>query len=158
MKKQEPSFNIITFGKKADNFLISAQEGVIGTFLTTTPQYLQKGSIVFLHCRSLIWGIAKINSDYIYDEKIIWKDKVYPHRFRIEVLKMTTNPLSLVQEHYNDRFRESFGTGWAFKFIFAPKPLPASIGKDIYEDLSNREDASLEAVFSMLDKLAKKKR
>lgn len=158
MKFSVPSFNIITFGKKSDNFLISVEQGVIGTFLNTAPLYLQKDSIVFLHCRGLIWGTAKISSDYIRDENVIWRDKIYPHRFHIEILKMTANPLSLVQEHYNDRFRELFGAGWAFKFIFAPKPLPEDIGRDIYADLNKREDATPEEVFLKLEKLSKKKK
>lgn len=158
MSFNEPSYNIVTFGKKSDNFIISIERGIVGTFLNTVPQYLHKGSVVFLHCHSLIWGIARISSEYIHDEKIIWKDKVYPHRFYMEVLHLTNNPLSLVKEHYNDRLREEFGNGWAFKFIFAPKPLPESIGSDIYNNLMKRESASWDVVYLMLEKMGKTKR
>ena len=144
MKKDERNYNIITFGKRVDNLLISLENNVIGTFLRTAPEYIFNGATIFLHCRSLIWGKATISSDYYYDEVEIWSDKIYPHRFKIKDIRLTTEPLSLVGSGYNDKFRENHGAGWAYKFIFAPKPLPNEIAINIEHDLDSRFNCEYE--------------
>lgn len=146
-------YNIITFGKKTDNLLLSIERNVIGTFLRTAPDYITREATIFLHCRSLIWGKATVSSDYYFDEEKIWSDKVYPHRFKIKEIKLTSNPLSLIESGYNNKLRKVYGSGWAFSFIFAPKPLPIEVGEEIDIELNPRLVASFSEFSESIKKM-----
>lgn len=138
-------YNIITFGKKRKNLKKAIEYQTIGSFLTTVQDYLYKDSTIFLHCESKIWGTAKVNSNYFCDKTIIWDDKVYPHRFLISEIKLTDDPISLTNGIYNVELRSSFGVGWAYKFLFSPKPLPADIGEKIEKDFVSRRPIEVSA-------------
>lgn len=146
-------YNIITFGKKADNLLLAIERNVIGTFLRTAPEYIFRDATIYLHCRSLIWGKATIASEYFYDEQIIWNDKVYPHRFKIKDIRLTTEPISLVGSGYNNKLRKDYGSGWQYKFIFAPKMLPIEIGEEIERELTPKLNANFSEFSESIKKL-----
>lgn len=131
------SYNIVCFGKKRDNFRKAIVHGTIGSFLSTFPEHIKKGSTIFLYCESQILGQAKVSSDYFHDQTPIWEDKVYPHRFRIEQIQIFERPVSLVNGVYNQELRKRYGTGWAYKFIFSPKPLPEDVAKQISAELTS---------------------
>jgi len=135
-------FHIITFGKKPENLLKTLESKTIGSFLRTFESHVKKGSIAFLHCKSLIWGAAVISSDYFYDESPLWSDKMYPHRFKINQIYLVDEPIVLNNGHYNVALKELAGTGWAYSFIFSPKPLPAETGMQIYKDVVARREVN----------------
>jgi hypothetical protein len=121
------TFNIISFGKKENNLRTSVAYGVIGSALTTFKNNVVKDAQIFLHCKAMIWGCAKVSSDYFYSETELWEDKTYPHRFKISDIKLLDNPIPLSDGTINKAFKEQYGTGWAYKFIFTPKPVPKEI-------------------------------
>lgn len=137
------SYNIVTFGKKRENLNLAIKNATIGSFLSTFPDYILKGATIFLHCESQIWGSAKIHSEYFRNDSKIWEDKVYPHRFLISEIKLTDDPVRLTNGIYNTELRSAYGTGWAYKFLFSPKPLPIEIGKKIDQDLNSRKTVEI---------------
>ncbi len=156
--KLEAEFNIITFGKKLENFERTINTGIIGSALSTVDKHIQIGNIALLHWKGYIWGYASISSKYFFSEEPIWKDKLYPHRFCISNLFLTKEPFSLSNGIYNSELRKAHGTGWAYKFIFSPKPLPKNIGEDIYEKLKTltpleKNDFSINHLQEILDSL-----
>ena len=132
------TYNIITFGKKKENLKLAIENSIIGSYQSTFKEYMKSDSKIFLHCNSQIWGEARVSSDYFYDEAWLWEDKQYPHRFRIDDIRLVSKPVVLTNGVYNTEFRENFGTSWAYKFIFSPKPLPETIAKKIETELSNQ--------------------
>ena len=40
-------------------------------------------------------AICKVVSDYYYDDTKIWKDGIYPHRVKIEPVKIPNNPIDI---------------------------------------------------------------
>lgn len=127
--------NIITFGKNKENFELAIRACTIGSFLGTFKDHLRKGSNVFLHCDGQILAVAKVSSDYFFSNQKIWEDKVYPHRFRISDIVMLKTPIKLVNGIYNVELRKRYGTGWAYKFLFSPKPLPEDISNQILSEI-----------------------
>lgn len=122
-------FNIISFGKRKENLVRSLETMTIGSNLSTFRESVKQGATVFLHCEAKIWGIAKVTGPYFFSEAPIWSDKTYPHRFKIELLKLLSDPVELSDGVINTEFRKSFGSGWAYRFIFSPKPVPNEIAK-----------------------------
>lgn len=128
-------YHIVSFGKKVENLKIALNHRLIGSNYSTIQKYLNPGSTVFLHCIGQIWGTAKVTSPYRYSETEIWKDRVYPHRFSFEVDLLAAEPIELCDGIINVEFRKRFGTGWAYKFIFSPKPIPADLAQMILAQL-----------------------
>ncbi|MCC6278727.1 MAG: hypothetical protein IT289_12495 [Oligoflexia bacterium] len=123
------SFNIVSFGKRKENLLLAVQTKTIGSTLTTFKNLIKPGSVVFLHCVGMIWATAKVESEYFYSEEEIWSDKKYPHRFKITITKFVKAPVLLSDGNINTKIREQYGRGWAYRFIFSPKPLPLDIAQ-----------------------------
>jgi hypothetical protein len=136
------SFNIISFGRRKENFLIALSQGVIGSSLSTFKESVKPGATIFLHCDAKIWATARVEGDYFYSENRIWPDKVYPHRFKIAILKFAKQPVALSDGVINTKFRERFGAGWAYRFIFSPKPIPADIAQLILKRIEQTGFAS----------------
>ena len=128
--------HIVSFGSKPENLIRAIEQKTIGSTFSTFKSHLRKGATIFLHCKSVLWGIGMVDSDYFYEEEEIWRDKTYPHRFSIKLCHLAKEPVTMCDGWYNVRLRESFGTGWAYKFIFAPKPLPGDIAADLHRDLA----------------------
>ena len=122
-------FNIISFGKRKENLLQAVRTGTIGSTLSTFKESVQPGATVFLHCNGMIWATAKVDSDYFFSEIQTWTDKIYPHRFKIADIKFAKSPVQLSDGVINAKFREGFGSGWAYRFIFSPKPVPPDIAQ-----------------------------
>lgn len=120
-------FNIISFGKRQANLYLALEHLTIGSSLSTFKESIVRNSTIFLHCNSMIWGTATVSSDYFYSEEKIWDDKIYPHRFNISKPQLLKDPVPLSDGVINKAFREQFGSGWAYRFIFSPKPIPANI-------------------------------
>jgi hypothetical protein len=127
----ERIFNIVTFGKRIENLEIAIREGKIGSDLSTISEHISRNSILFLHCRGAIVAIAQPSGPYEFSQSRIWDNKVYPHRFPIKVTRYMAKPMPLCDDRINVELRERFGAGWAYKFLFAPKPLPDDIGRAI---------------------------
>lgn len=136
------SFNIVSFGKRKENFLIALKHGVIGSTLSTFKESIQPGATIFLHCDAKIWAVAKVEGDYFFSESRIWPDKTYPHRFKISLLKFAKRPILLSDGVINIKFRERYGAGWAYRFIFSPKPVPEDIAQIIATRIDSSESAS----------------
>ncbi len=154
----EMSTHIISFGKKPRNLILSLEHNIIGSFLRTASEHINRGSTVLFHCNALIWGSAKIDSEYFFDDQLfIWRDKIYPHRFKIKDVRLTSMPISLIQEGYNNIFRSDHGPGWAFKFIFTPKPIPDNISNKLLDELARRPSSTFEELRLSLDKIPIKK-
>jgi len=136
------SFNIISFGKRKENLLIALNQGLIGSTLTTFKESVQPGATVFLHCDAKIWAVAKVEGDYFFSETRIWPDKIYPHRFKVSLLKFVKHPIELSDGVINAKFRERFGAGWAYRFLFSPKPIPTDIAQIIAKRIESAEPVS----------------
>ena len=118
--------------------LVAVDKLIIGSFLSTFKDYMSKGSTIFLHCESKIWATAQISSDYFFSESEIWTDKKYPHRFRIDGLRVLTQPIELTNGHYNVELRKRYGTGWAYSFLFSPKPIPNDIALELVSEAKSK--------------------
>lgn len=108
---------------------LAIETTTIGSSAATFHNYIEKGSIVFFHCSGQVWGKAKVVSEAITNHEPIWGDKVYPYRFRIDQVSMLESPYGLSGSKEASILREEFGSGWAYKFIFVPKPLPVEVGQ-----------------------------
>ena len=137
-------FNIISFGKKKENLLIAIRQGVIGSTLTTFQDKIKPNSTIFLHCDKKIWATAQIQDDYFFSEEIIWKDKIYPQRFKIHNCKMLKTAIELNDGVINAEFRKISGPSWAYRYLFSPKEIPNNIANLILEKISNVETVSFE--------------
>lgn len=147
-------FNIISFGKRKENLVKSLETMTIGSNLSTFRDSVTQGATIFLHCDARIWGIAKVTGPYFFSETPIWSDKTYPHRYKIELLKLLSDPVELSDGVINAEFRKSFGSGWAYRFIFSPKPVPDGIAKLILEKVANgRSIPSKQAIDSISQNL-----
>lgn len=147
-------YNIISFGKRKENLIRSLETMTIGSNLSTFKDSVKHGATVFLHCEARIWGIANVTGPYFFSEIPIWSDKTYPHRFKIELLKVLSDPIELSDGIINAEFRKSFGSGWAYRFIFSPKPIPDGIAKLILEKISKeRSIPSAQAIDSISQNL-----
>jgi len=131
--------NIVSFGKKTENLRKSLESLTIGSTLSTFQENLSNNPTIFLHCNAMIWGTAAVASNYFYSEEKIWEDKTYPHRFKISNVKMLNEPIPLCDGKINKAFRDQFGSGWAYKFIFSPKPLPVDITRLILCSINNED-------------------
>lgn len=129
-------YNIVSFGKRKENLIQSLETMTIGSNLSTFKDSIKQGSTIFLHCEGMIWGTAKVVGPYFYSEIQIWFDKIYPSRFKIELQKILADPFELSDGIINAEFRKSFGSGWAYRFIFSPKPIPVDIAKLILEKVT----------------------
>lgn len=128
-------FNIISFGKRIKNLETAIAQETIGSALSTFKENVSENSLIFLHCNAMVWGTARTVGSYFYSEENLWEDKVYPHRFKISNIQLLKNPIPLSDGIINKAFRESFGSGWAYRFIFTPKPLPAEIAQLIMDSV-----------------------
>lgn len=130
--------NIVSFGKKIENLRKSLEHSTIGSTLSTFKENLSNNPKIFLHCNAMIWGTATVESNYFYSEAKIWDDKTYPHRFKISNVRMLKEPIPLSDGKINKAFRDQFGSGWAYKFIFSPKPVPADIARLILASMNTK--------------------
>ena len=153
MTEKKPVFHILSFGRKPQNLMRAIQTETIGSSLGSFESYITEGSTIFLHCNSLLWGIGKIRGSYFNSEERIWSDKIYPHRFHFSIQHLVNQPLILSDGNYNARLRQEFGIGWAYKFIFVPKPLPSQIGRDLSTDLSGRPGISAKKFLNYVENL-----
>ena len=138
------NYHIITFGKRKENLIISIEKKIIGSSHTTVQKYIKSGSAIFLHYNSYLWARAKVSSNYFISKKKIWLDNLYPNRFQIDEITLTNDPVCLTNGIYNRRLREQFGAGWAYKFLFTPKPLPQEVGLKIHSDFSKRKPLAVD--------------
>lgn len=136
-------FNIVTFGKRPENLVKSLETGLIGSSSSSFEASISKNSLIFLHCQSRIWGTAKPFGNYFFDKTPVWSNGIYPHRFKINDVSITIDPLDMLGTSINSEFRKRFGIGWAYKFIFSPRPIPDDIGRQIQEELNEKSSASL---------------
>lgn len=133
------NYNIVTFGKKKENLDIAVSNQLIGSYQNTFKNYITKGSVVFLHCNTLVWGSAKVASEYFYDESRLWRDKIYPHRFRLEEIRLLNDPFPISDGTINTELKKIAGSAWAFSYIFSPKPLPKSVGESLLKKCMNNQ-------------------
>lgn len=120
-------FNIISFGKKRENLVLAIEHQIIGSTMGTFKENVHDGSTIFLHCASKIWATAEISGDYFVSDSLIWADKTYPHRFKFKNCNLLSSPVELSDGVINSEFRKSYGTAWAYRFLFTPKPIPQNI-------------------------------
>lgn len=128
-------FNIISFGKRKENLLLTLQLNVIGSSLTTFKEHIFPGATIFLHCNGRIWATAEVIDRYFYSEDVLWKDKLYPHRFKIHNCKLLASPVQLSDGVINSEFRKASGPSWAYRYLFSPKKIPEDIAKLINEKI-----------------------
>lgn len=136
-------FAIVSFGKKKENFLKAIEFKTIGSPHTTFEKHIKPNQIVFFHFDGAIWGAGKVSTNYFYDNRKIWEDKAYPHRFGIEVLCLTKNSIPTSHSDFAEEMRNQFGYGWGFSYIFAPQPLPTEIGRKIFKEISASKSATI---------------
>jgi predicted RNA-binding protein len=132
-------FNIISFGKKRENLVLAIEHQTLGSTLSTLSENIHNGSTIFLHCKSRIWATAEVTSDYFYSEEPIWKDKFYPHRFKFHNCKLLSVPVELSDGGINTAFRKTYGSAWAYRFLFSPKAIPQNIAKLIEAKIKDVE-------------------
>lgn len=138
------NYHIITFGKKKKNLIISIEKKIIGSSHTTVQKYIKSGSVIFLHYNSYLWAKTKVSSDYFISKQTVWLDNLYPNRFQIDEIILTDDPVCLTNGIYNRRLREQFGVGWAYKFLFTPKPLPQEVALKIHSDFLKRKTLAVD--------------
>lgn len=137
-------YNIISFGTKYNNLLASLEHQTIGSTLSTFNKHLKKGSKIFLHCQSTIFGTAEVTSEYFESQTTLWADKIYPNRFKIDNIIIVEQPQKLNDGIINNSFKEHYGAGWPYKYIFSPHPIPDSIAQLILNKLSTSPIANQE--------------
>jgi hypothetical protein len=150
VENNKANYNIISFGKRFENLAISVKSQIIGSKLSTFEANVKSGSKIFLHCGSQIWGLATVIGNYQYNQSKVWSNDLYPHRYNIKVDLLTLQPLHLSNGIYNVQLREQFGSGWAYKFIFSPRPLPGDVGEKIEKDLRTAPTCDLETFLSAI--------
>jgi predicted RNA-binding protein len=131
-------YNIVSFGKKTENLEKAIEHKTIGSKLNTFGENISDGSVLFLHCEGKIWGTAQAVGNCYNSEQVLWEDKIYPKRFKIQNIKLAKAPISIKDGVINLKFRQSFGTAWAYKFIFSPKPIPTEIANLILNKLEHQ--------------------
>ncbi len=142
MVSKELRFNIVSFGKRRENLLKTVEVGLIGSKLNTFQSSIAENSVIFFHCDSLIWGTGRVTGAFRIGSDEIWPNSLYPFRYPIQIDHLTDNPVHLSNGVYNSNLRKLYGVGWAYKFIFSPKPLPIEIGKTLLADVLSRRPVS----------------
>lgn len=117
-------FNIVTFGKKDLNLQTAIINKTIGSPHASFEAHIKKDNTILLHSNGQFKAAAKVSSQYFLNNEKLWSDKLYPHRFKIDEIIIFEKPIDLLEIGFNDEMREISGKGWAFTYIFAPKPLP----------------------------------
>jgi len=145
-------YNIITFGKRFENLARAIELDLIGSNLKTFKDNVSENSSIFLHCNGQIWGRAKPIGDYFSDNSIVWDNSIYPHRYKIKISFLTKDPLQMAEANINSEFRSRFGVGWAYKFIFSPKPIPEDIAATVEQCLLKRVPCSKSEAIDLLRK------
>lgn len=135
-------FNIISFGKRKRNLLKAIETTTIGSSLTTFKDSIQPGATIFLHCGGLLWGTGEVQGSYFFSDDIIWSDKLYPHRYKFVLTKFLKEPVPLNDGIINTRLRRDFGAGWAYKFLFTPRPIPSDVAKMIVQRIDAGKPAA----------------
>ena len=149
-------YHIVSFGKKFENLLKAIQTNTVGSSLATFQSNIQKGATVFLHCKSKVWAVGKITGDYYYSEEVIWRDKVYPHRYNFQFEKIFESPVTLNDGDINALFRKSYGSAWAYQFLFTPRAVPKNIAEKILSKCDDATATTLEHLELALKLTAKK--
>lgn len=144
LTKEENLFNIISFGKRKENLLLALQQKVIGSTLTTFKEKIEPGATVFLHCAGRIWATAQVKESYFFSEEVLWKDKLYPHRYKIHKCKLLASPVELSDGTINLEFRKVSGPSWAYRYLFSPKEIPKEIAKLISDKIEPIKGISYE--------------
>lgn len=143
-------YNIISFGKKKENLLLAIHNQTIGSYLATFKDNVENGAVIFLHCKGKIWATGQISSVYYFSDEPIWQDKTYPHRFNFQIRKILESPVTINDGTINVLLKKSYGVGWAFRFIFTPRPIPQNIAELILEKCNAVKESSIDQFEKML--------
>jgi hypothetical protein len=126
----------LSYGKKLENLFISIDNKVIGSEFSTFSNKIHQGEKVALVCGSRFWGTAVISSEVQYSNDVIWKDKLYPYRAKLQDVKIFKKPISFAECNINEIFRLNLGKQWAYKILFTPGDVPVkaiTILNDIFD-------------------------
>lgn len=149
----EQRYNIISFGKRFENLAISVKSGIIGSNVKTFHEHVTKGSIVFFHCKGEIWGSGIVIGNGEKSREHLWPNDSYPYRNKIRIEHLTLDPVALSNGVYNSALRTEFGVGWAYKFLFSPRPLPEKIGREMHLELRRSKAAEQEHFISEISRM-----
>ena len=144
---------VISFGKRVENLDVAIQKGTIGSDLSTFRDYIASDSILFLHCKGSILATAHVSGPYQFSKSEIWTNKTYPHRFPVRISRFLSSPVQLCDGVLNVELKKRFGTGWAYKFLFSPKPVPADIGRKLLAVIERIPSTTAEQFHQVLTKL-----
>ena len=149
------SLRFISYGKKLDNLKITVDHRLIGSEFATFKEKVKKNDTLILVADSKVWGTAVVCSEVEVDHSVrIWADKPYPYRAKISNVFLFKNPFHFEKYQLNDDFRELYGKGWAFKFLFTPGDIPKSIEKKLEEILGDQVCIPENEQSSYLEKLS----
>jgi MoxR-like ATPase len=83
---------------------------------------MQKNDEIIVHLEKMkLAAICKVSSDYYYDETKIWEDGIYPHRIKIEPVKIPANPID-IKKTYDIYFGYKGSPGGYFRRAIRPLP------------------------------------
>lgn len=94
-----------------------------------------KGDILFLYVNSGIVAVATVESDGFESHENLWPDKTYPYRFRIMISEKISSPQNFLISPARKLLYEAFGSGWGYKFMYSPRPIPGEIADQILRDI-----------------------
>ena len=115
---------LLSFGKKFENLSASIENKVLGSEFRTFSEKISIGETVVFVCASQMWGVAKVSTKVEHETSLIWKDKLYPYRAKIEQIKIFESPVSFADSGIDQIFRKTLGMQWAYKVVFTPGELP----------------------------------
>lgn len=132
------NYRFVCFGKNIENLRVSLERGVVGFKSHSVLEQVSKGDVLFLYVNSAIVAVAKVESSGFESNETIWVDKVYPFRYQISVCEIIKSPQNFLTTPSRDLLYSSFGSGWGYKFMYSPRPIPGNIADQILNDLGFR--------------------
>jgi len=145
---------LLSYGKKLENLIISLENKLIGSNFTTFKDKIKTNDTVLFVCHSLVWGMANVCSEVFEDHKILWNDKLYPHRAKIDSIVIFDEPFKFSDHGIDKIFRDNLGNQWAFKVLFTPNKIPFDAEEVLLEVLDKQKPLSEDEVSEYLQQNA----
>ena len=152
-------FRFLCYGKKTENLEASLVSKVIGSKQTTFIKKILLNDIIFFYVQGKIWGSARIASEGFESNERLWRNELYPYRFKIDNIKLIDSPFVFKDTEFCGMLRKEFGSHWGYKVLFTPSELPKDIGSQLnslIEKESCVTDYSSEGIKNYFQRFQKK--
>lgn len=138
---------LLSYGKKLENLLVTFNNKLIGSEFSTFQDKININDTVLFVCHSEVWGMAKVKSQVFEDDKILWTDKRYQYRAKIDSITFFQDTFKFSEYGIDQIFRDTLGKGWAFKILFTPNNIPFEAEEalnKVINELSAMTETSIE--------------